>query len=413
MNISKTWDLSDPNQIEGEKLLTYWLCDGLKPYETVENVQFLKFISHLCKKFKVPSEKTIRTKLIPDLDKKVQFVIKESLRSNESGAFAITTDIWSSPSNDSFMSITAHWITTDFERKLAVLRCIRYNTTHNASNISCCLKHIFKDWELNKIHAIVRDNAKNIVLAVEMARYQGIGCFCHILHLIVKHSIFEQRGIKNMLLRLRKLVRKLQKPKAKAIFKKYQIQAGVPHNVLILDCETRWGSTLTMIERALEQKQGIKLAEDDPELVIMADSKMTPNDWDLVPKVIALLAPINNASKAAESDTASIADVIPLTKKLKYEINEVSDAGIGTMKDALLNQIHQYLEGGDSRKHFMHIEENPMTTVATLLDPRYKTAGFQNKEMAEKAKGEVLSLMLTELTKDQFHTEGNMEICPL
>ncbi|KAL7631956.1 UNVERIFIED_CONTAM: hypothetical protein RMT77_017726 [Armadillidium vulgare] len=69
MNISKTLDLSDPYQIEGEKLLTYWIFDGLKPYETVENEQFLKFISHLCKKFKVPSEKTIRTKLVPDQTK--------------------------------------------------------------------------------------------------------------------------------------------------------------------------------------------------------------------------------------------------------------------------------------------------------------------------------------------------------
>lgn len=110
VNISKTWDSNNPNQIERENLLTYWLCDGLKPYETVENEQFLSFISHFCKKCKAPSEKTIETKLVPDLDKKkkFQFAIKESLRSNKTGAFAITTDIWSSPSHDSFMSVTAH-----------------------------------------------------------------------------------------------------------------------------------------------------------------------------------------------------------------------------------------------------------------------------------------------------------------
>ncbi|RXG71685.1 hypothetical protein Avbf_02220 [Armadillidium vulgare] len=300
MNISKSWGFSNPNQIEGEKLLTYWLCVGLKPYETGENEQIIK----------------IKRKRRP---------------------FAITTDIWSSPSHDSFMSITAHWITTDFERKLAVLRCIRYNTTHKASNISYSLKHIFKDWKLNKIHATVRYNAKNIVLAVERAGYQGIGCICYILHLIVKHSIFEQRGIKNDAIKnvcFENLVLKIH-----MCYYGHMGYTGVLFSVLILDYKTRWGSTITKIERALEQKQGIKLAEHDPEL-------------------------------AAESDTASIADVIPLTKKLKYEINEESDAGIGTMKDALLNAIHQYLNAGDRRKHFVHIEENPMTTVATLLDPR-------------------------------------------
>lgn len=95
------------------------------------------------------------------------------------------------------MSVTAHWISSEYERNLAVLRCIRYNTTH-ARNITT-LKGILKDWGLNNIHVIVRDNANNIVLAVERAGYRGIGCICHILHLIVKHSIFEETAIKTMI----------------------------------------------------------------------------------------------------------------------------------------------------------------------------------------------------------------------
>lgn len=68
---------------------------------------------------------------------------------------------------------------------------------------------------------------------------------------------------------------------------------------------------------------------------------MTPNDWDLIPKAIALLGPINAATKAAESDTASVSDIIPLTKKMKFEISQVSQAGIATMKETLLNEIHR------------------------------------------------------------------------
>ena len=60
----------------------------------------------------------------------------------------------------------------------------------------------------------------------------------------------------------------------KAIFTKYQKQAGVPMNSMVLDCETRWGSVYTMLERALQQKQAIKLAEDDPDLNIVAESKV-------------------------------------------------------------------------------------------------------------------------------------------
>ncbi|KAG0710712.1 hypothetical protein GWK47_022254 [Chionoecetes opilio] len=108
---------------------------------------------------------------------------------------------------------------------------------------------------------------------------------------------------------------------------------------MMLDCLTRWGSVYTMLERTSQQKQAIKLAEDDPDLAIVAESKLTPNDWDLIPKVIALLGPIYASSLSAESDTASVSDIIPLTKKMKIEIQRVSQSGIGTMKDALLNQI--------------------------------------------------------------------------
>ncbi|KAG0694223.1 Zinc finger BED domain-containing protein 4 [Chionoecetes opilio] len=173
---------------------------------------------------------------------------------------------------------------------------------------------------------------------------------------------------------------------------------------MMLDCETRWGSVYTMLERASLQKQAIKLAEDDPDLAIVAESKLTPNDWDLIPKVIALLGPIYASSLSAESDTASVSDIIPLTKMMKIEIQRVSQSGIGTMKDALLNQIDRYLEGGDTRAHFVNVEQNPLMVIATLLDPRYKTAGFQNKE-GQRGKQKLLTLIISELTQEVSGTE--------
>ncbi|KAG0726537.1 Zinc finger BED domain-containing protein 4 [Chionoecetes opilio] len=174
---------------------------------------------------------------------------------------------------------------------------------------------------------------------------------------------------------------------------------------MLLDCETRWGSVYTMLERASQQKQAVKLAEDDPDLAIVAESKLTPNDWDLIPKVIALLGPIYASSLSAESDTASVSDIIPLTKKMKIEIQRVSQSGIGTMKDALLNQIDRYLEGGDTRAHFVKMEQNPLMVIATLLDPRYKTAGFQNKEEGQRGKQKLLTLIISELTQEVSGTE--------
>lgn len=63
-------------------------------------------------------------------------------------------------------------------------------------------------------------------------------------------------------------------------------------------------------------------------LLFLIFIQVTPNYWDLIPKAIALLGPINAATKVAESDIASVSDILLLTKKMKFEISQVSQAGI-------------------------------------------------------------------------------------
>ena len=69
---------------------------------------------------------------------------------------------------------------------------------------------------------------------------------------------------------------------------------------------------------------------------------MTHDNWDIIPKALAILGPVNSATKAVESDLACISDIIPLTKKMKIEITKVQDSEIGNMKDEILKQISKY-----------------------------------------------------------------------
>lgn len=66
---------------------------------------------------------------------------------------------------------------------------------------------------------------------------------------------------------------------------------------------------------------------------------MTPSDWELMPKVIELLEPVLAASQVAEREAASISEIIPLTNKLRREIERCDGAKVGTMKESLLEQI--------------------------------------------------------------------------
>ena len=121
-----------------------------------------------------------------------------------------------------------------------------------------------------------------------------------------------------------------------------------------------------------------------------------------MPKVTKLLKPIYTATLSIEGDQASISDIIPITKRMKMELEQVHDFGIGTLKSDLLENIHNYLEGGDIRAHFVNIETSDVHTFATLLDPRYKGLFFQRKENAERAKQKLRCLAKEFLNSRKF-----------
>ena len=112
---SKKWNSDHPDQVKGNTLLAYWLCDAILPYSTTENKQFCKLIGHLQQRFNILSEKVLRQRVTPEVNRKVQYHVKQSLDENTIGVYAITTDIWSSKSKHSFISYTAHFITMDWK----------------------------------------------------------------------------------------------------------------------------------------------------------------------------------------------------------------------------------------------------------------------------------------------------------
>ena len=134
--------MNHPDQKMAETKLAYWLINDMLPYEITGNKCFIEFIRCFTKRFQIPSPKVIRTRIVPDLDKKVQWTVYRALseHASDGGVFSVTTDLWTSPSKDSFMSFTIHFVNKDFKRKLVVLRCIRYNTSHSAEFLAGALK---------------------------------------------------------------------------------------------------------------------------------------------------------------------------------------------------------------------------------------------------------------------------------
>ena len=61
-----------------------------------------------------------------------------------------------------------------------VLECLPFNESHSSENLIKALQSVFLEFGIeNCIHAIVRDNAANIVKATNKGGWKNLGCFLH------------------------------------------------------------------------------------------------------------------------------------------------------------------------------------------------------------------------------------------
>ena len=90
----------------------------------------------------------------------------------------------SSQSLHSFISTTVHFIDDNCQPKMVVLACFPFDESHTAQHIADALDGILTEWKLKqKSHVVMRDNAPNMVNAIQLIGWKGAGCFLHTLQL--------------------------------------------------------------------------------------------------------------------------------------------------------------------------------------------------------------------------------------
>ncbi|KAF3840380.1 hypothetical protein F7725_019097 [Dissostichus mawsoni] len=87
-------------------------------------------------------------------------------------------------------------------------------------------------------------------------------------------------------------------------------------------------------------------------------------------KTAEVLAPFEELTRDVSNPTASAADVIPAITALKRVLSreKTTDQGVRTMKSTLLEAVET---------RFAEVEEKPLYSIATLVDPRYKDRQVQ------------------------------------
>lgn len=375
--------LTDRKTQEIHNSLVKLLVKNYLPIQLVESEHFRLFVNNLNNSYQVPSRKTVSNTLIPQLYNMVQEKVRNTLDLVTS--CCLTTDGWTSCTNTSFISVTAHYITTDNLMKSSLLDCYEYSERHTAENLCSELQRIAREWNIsNKIVAIASDNAANILAAIRLTGWKQVPCFAHTLNLIVQSSL---ETIAELQSKIKKIVEFFKRStQASCKLKEMQTQLGKPILSLKQDCVTRWNSTFDMINRILEVKDSLMsvIAINFPNL-----PNIDNNDILIMEGITDILKVFKDVTIEMSSEKqVTTSKVIVLSHALKKHCSSYLQMKVNApLKVKELG--NSLLENLNRRFHL--VEENKIYSEATLMDPRFKRYGFTSESALEKTKQSLIS----------------------
>lgn len=358
------------------KYIAQMICLDNQPFYIVEKRGFTELIHHLEPRYQLPSRKHLATNVIPSLYNECKTKVKLQIENID--FISVTTDLWSSTANDDYLSITVHFINSEFELKHFCLEVIPFpEQSHTGENIRNVILQTFADWNLAeaKLVAVVRDNGRNVVKALEESGFTHISCLAHTLQLVVNKGILSSPSVSHLTANCRRVVGHFKHSVvACKLLKKAQKTLNLPEHLMIQDEPTRWNSTLHMIARLVEQKQAVILVDTEHQLPV----QFTANQWELMQNVVDILKIFDKATFTLSRSDVTLSEVLPIVTSTWSELEKPSGNAVAkNLQSELLIHLKSRCES---------FEKKPLYCLATLLDPRLKGFVFRTPELFKNAK---------------------------
>ena len=201
------------------------------------------------------SRKTITKRL---KDKYDQIRASVQMKLDSMPAAALTLDYWTSRATDSYLGITVHCISVDWQMVSYVLETKEVIERHTSENVAEDINVLVHKWGLtHTIDCITTDNARNIVAAMRLVQWKRHPCFTHTLQLGVKAGLTIP-AVANILASCRKIVGQFKHSYlAQNALEKKQESLNITKHKLVQDIVTRWNSSYQMLDTLLEQERAV------------------------------------------------------------------------------------------------------------------------------------------------------------
>ncbi|XP_018398073.1 PREDICTED: zinc finger BED domain-containing protein 1-like [Cyphomyrmex costatus] len=223
-----------------DRALVEMICLDFQPLQIIENTGFQNYTYKLNPHYVLPLRKTLSEKLLTEHYSLARAATLEKLQKVQ--YLSVTTDIWSSDSNKSFLTLTVHFI---YKTKLIALTLstAEMSSNHTAEHIAMTIRDILENQRkiYDKVITIVTDNAANVKKAVsEYLNKRNHFCVAHTLNLAVQDCLKENEHLSKLVEKCRTIVSHFKRSNQTA-YKLREIQQQINLEPLKLkqDVQTR------------------------------------------------------------------------------------------------------------------------------------------------------------------------------
>lgn len=219
----------------------------------------------------------------------------------------------------------------------------------------------------------------------------GVRCAAHTLQLAVNDALQNAAaGISSLIKKARKIVKKLRTQTFLYMLKKQNLKKP------IIDCPTRWCSTMIMLERLL------LLKDYCTELAVTKFEKfetLTDVEWAKTDEVCQTLRPIKMCTDKLQAEQLTLSDFFSKWLETKLAMKK--------MNTHFAMLIFKSMESREK-----HLLENDVLLCALFFDPRFKI--LLDETQIEKAKIHLKHLWakMMSLQEDLTTSNSNSQECP-